>query len=149
MIKVEDIIKKLIQELKLLYPTYKVYIGTLQEKATYPCFLLYLGLNNARMADTNTIKKTLSADVVYFNSNKKRDDDNYIAKVRVSDLLEEKFLSKLNLKVKDTNIKMDYNIADADDLLNIELKFTYFNNIAKETIDYELMYDFIYRLEIK
>lgn len=148
MIKVEDIIKQLITEIKSIYPTYNIYIGNLEEKAQYPCFLLYTGLNNARVADTELIRKTLMVDIVYFNSNKEKDDNNYIAKVRVADILEEKLLSKLNLKVKDTNVKMDYNIADADDLLNIELKLTYFNEIAREKINYELIQEFIYRLEI-
>lgn len=149
MVKVEDIIKKLIQEIKVIYPTHKIYIGNLGEKAVYPCFLIYLGLNNAKVDDTNVIKKTLSVDIVYFNSNKKKDDSNYVAKVRVSDTIEEKFLNKLELKVNNINVKMDYDISDADDLLNITLKLTYFNNIVKEIVDYELMKEFIYRLEIK
>lgn len=147
--RVEDILKQIIVELKAIYPTYKVYLGNLAKKASYPCFLIYAGLNNARVADTDLIQKRLSVDIVYFNSNKEKDDDNYVAKVRVADMLEEKWLNKLNIKVNNVNVKLDYNIADADDLLNIELQLTYFNSIARETIDYELMHDFIYRLEFK
>lgn len=147
MLKVEDIIIQLIQELKAIYPDYDIYIGNLEEKANYPCFLMYMGLNNARVIDTDSIQKKLSIDIVYFNSNKKKDDNNYIAKVKVADELEKELLNKLNLKVNNKNIKLDYNTSDADDLLNIELQLTYFNSIARETIDYELMYDFVYRLE--
>lgn len=149
MVKVEDIIKQLIQEIKAIYPSHNIYVGNLQEKAQYPCFLIYVGLNNARVYDTSVIQKKLSTDIVYFNSNKQRDDKDYIAKVKVADGLEEKFLNKLNLKVNKTNIKLDYNISDADDLLNVNVNLTYFNNIAREQIDYELIQEFIYRIEIK
>lgn len=148
MIKVEDIIIQLIQEIKAIYPSHNVYIGTLEEKANYPCFLIYMGLNNINIADTDLIKKILSADIVYFNSNKARDDNDYVAKVRVADRLEEKWLNKLHIKVNDVNVKLDYNIADADDLPNIELQLTYFNNIVREEINYDLIGEIITRTEI-
>lgn len=148
MLKVEDIIKQIIQELKQIYPSHKVYIGNLAEKANYPCFLINAGLNNARVTDTDKIQKKLSVDIVYFNSNKEKDDNNYIAKVRVADMLEEKWLNKLNVKVNNVNVKLDYNIADANDLLNIELMLTYFNNIVREEINYELIEEILLNTKV-
>lgn len=145
MVRVEDIIKQLMQEINVMYPypTYNIYIGNLREKAHYPCFLIYLGLETNQVTGTELIKKTLMVDVVYYNSNKEKDDADYIAKVKVKDELEDKLLNELCLKVKNTNIKMDYSTTNADDLLNITLKLTYFNSIVKEKVDHELIQEIL------
>ena len=144
MVKTENIIKSLLQEIKKIYPTYNFYIGELEEKASYPCFLIYLGLENANSFDTELNKKTLSVDIVYFNSNKKKNVDDYIQKVKVKDNLEEMLLNKNYLRVNKDNIKFDYSIGNADDLLNVTLKLVYFNEVIRENIDYELIQEIIY-----
>lgn len=144
MIRAEDIIKSLLQELKKIYSKYEVYIGNLEEKAIYPCFLIYLGLENARTFDTELNKKTLTVDIVYFNSNKEKDVADYIQKIKVKDNLEEKMLNKNYLTVNKDSIKFDYSIGNADNLLNITLKLVYFNEIIKESIGYELIQEIIY-----
>lgn len=148
MIKTENIIKSLSQELKTLYPTYKFYIGNLEEKAEYPCFLIYLGLENARGFDTELNRKTLTVDIVYFNSNRIKNNTDYLQKIKVKDNLEGKLLNKNYLVVNKNNVKFEYNIGNADDLLNITLKLTYFNSIIKESINYELIQEIIYNNEI-
>ncbi|WP_096636425.1 phage tail terminator family protein [Clostridium cochlearium] len=143
MVRVENIIKTIMKQLKTLYPTYKIYIGNLEEKAQYPCFLIYLGLETNKVTDTELIKKTLMVDIVYFNSNLEKNVDDYISKIKVKDTLEEKLLNKAYITVNKENIKMDYSITNADDLLNITLKLTYFNNIIKEILDYELIQELL------
>lgn len=149
MVKVENIIKQLIQELKTMYPTYNIYIGNLEEKAYYPCFLIYLGLETNNVTDTELIKKTLMVDIVYFNSNLEKNVDDYVAKIKVKDELEENLLNKTYITVDKENIKMDYSITNADDLLNITLKLTYFNNIIKEKLDYELIQELLLNTKAK
>lgn len=144
MIRTENIVKVLIGEIESIYPAYKIYIGNLEESTIYPCFLIYLGLENARSFDTELNKKTLTVDIVYFNSNKEKDVADYIEKVKVKDNLEEKLLNKNHLSVNGKNIKFNYDIGNADDLLNITLKLVYFNEIIKESIDYELIQEIIY-----
>lgn len=148
MVRTEDIIKQIMAELNTIYPGYKRYLGDLEEKADYPCFLINLGLENARVYDTQLIQKTLYVDIIYFNSNKKKASDDYIQKVKVKDNLESKLLNRNSLKVNKDNIKLDYSIGNADNLLNITLKLVYFNEIEKETIDYELIQDIICNYEI-
>jgi len=143
MIKTEDIAKSIIQELKKLYPDCSFYIGTLEEKAIYPCFLIYLGLENGKIADTDLIKKTLTVDIVYFNSNKAKDNKDYIAKVQVKDNLE-LWLNKNYIKVDNKKLRFEYSTNSADDLLNVTLKITYFNNIIREGVDYELIQEVIF-----
>lgn len=143
MIKTEDIIKSIMHELEISHPDYNIYIGTLEENAKYPCFLIYLGLENGKIADTDLIKKTLTVDIVYFNSNKAKDNKDYIAKVQVKDNLEELWLNKNYIKVGNKKIKFDYSINNADDLLNVTLKVIYFNNIVKEIVDYEIIKEII------
>lgn len=143
MIRTENIVKALIGEIKTIYP-YNIYIGNLEESANYPCFLIYLGLENARVFDTELNRKTLTIDIVYFNSNKVKDANDYIEKVKVKDNLEEKLLNKSHLAVSGKNIKFNYDIGNADELLNVTLKLIYFNEIIKESIDYELIQEIIY-----
>ncbi|RXI50192.1 hypothetical protein DP124_12035 [Clostridium tetani] len=148
MVKVENIIKTIMKQLNTLYPTYKIYIGNLEEKASYPCFLLYLGLETNKVTDTELIKKTLMVDIVYFNSNLEKDVNNYIAKIKVRDNMEENLLNKTYITVDEDNVKMDYSTTNADDLLNITLKLTYFNNIIKENLDYELIQELLLNTKI-
>lgn len=144
MVKTEDIIKSLLQELKTVHPNYDIYIGTLEEKSKYPCFLIYLGLENGRVFDTELNRKTLNIDIIYFNSDKEKDAADHIQKIKVKDKLEEVLLSKGYLTVNKNKVKFEYTIGNADDLLNVTLRLVYFNKIARESIDYELIQEINY-----
>lgn len=141
---IENIVKALIKEIKALLANVSIYLGNLEENSTYPCILINLGLNTSKVLNTDTLKKNLTVDLIYFNSNKIRDQNDFIETIKVRDILEQKLLNKHYISILNKEVNFNFDITKADDLLDIVLKITYFNELLREEINYEKIEEIVY-----
>lgn len=133
------IIKAIIRAIKALYPTHTICLGQLLEDTNYPSWLINVGLQTTKVQNTDMLKKILTIDLIYFNSNKHNNVEDYMQSIIVKDNIQTKLFDSMYFNVEGSNVGLSYSTNFVDGLLNITLKLTYFNAIAKESISAELI----------
>lgn len=122
------------------------HLGHLPENFKAPCFAYYLVYNNETHNSYNLKKIDLDIQIIYINSKKCYDNNNFKANIQVMDKLKV-FLSQFNLNVKDRNLKFKYDIRETDGQLFVDMKFKF---IDDNTVNInEPVYDNMENIEIK
>ena len=142
MINVSDVIYAVMREVKLCKPDSKHYLGSIPENVKRPSFLFLMSFLKDVKSNYFTKDRSVSIQIIYFGTLDSDGKDEYKDKLKTMEELDS-FLSKLNLNVKDRNLKFEYGFEEADEQLSINLDFKFKDGVVNTEYDEDQTRDMI------